>query len=65
MTARPTYTVTLVKRDHPVGTSGEVVEMYDLMYQGHPRPLVSRPSEAAARKAAEDYGWTIREEAEA
>lgn len=26
---RPTYTVTLVRRLHPVGTSGEVVEMWD------------------------------------
>ncbi len=56
---RPAYTVQLVKRDHPVGTSGEEIEMFDLMYEGHPRPLVSRPSEAAARKAAEMYGWEI------
>ncbi len=62
MTARPAYTVQLVKRDHAVGTSGEEIEMFDLMHPDSPKPLVSRPSEAAARKAAELYQWDIREE---
>ncbi len=59
--SRPSYIVQLVKRAHPVGTSGEEVEMFDLMHPDSPKPLVSRPSEAAARVAAGMYGWTVVE----
>ncbi len=60
MTAqRPTYTVTLRRRSHEIVTAGETVEWFDLIPEGSEKPAVSRPSEAAARKAAELYGWSV------
>ncbi len=59
MTTRPTYTVTLKRRDDP-----KYGEMFNLDYES--TTVCSRPSEAAARKAAELYQWTVVEgEAEA
>lgn len=52
MTSRPAYTVQIVKRDDP-----KYGESWTLEFEG--KPVVTRPSEAAARKAAEMYGWEI------
>lgn len=53
MTAsRPAYTVQLVKREDP-----KYGESWTLEFEG--KPVVTRPSEAAARKAAGMYGWSI------
>lgn len=57
MTNRPAYTVTLARRLHERATAGDTVESYDLEWEG--RTVVSRPTEEAARKAAEMYGWDV------
>lgn len=50
--------VQLSRRDDP-----KYGELWDLTHED--RVVCSRPSEAAARKAAADYGWAIEDRAEA